>query len=74
MKKFVNESLDEFLFEKKRVPKTKEGKRKKMEKVMHHWKQGQLHIGKSDKKVPKTKAGQKQSIAIGLSMSGQSKK
>ena len=74
MKKFVNESLDEFLFEKRKVPKTKEGKRKKMKTVMHHWKQGKLHIGKSDKKVPKTKESRAQAIAIGLSMSGQSKK
>ena len=72
MKNLVYESLDE-LYEAK-VPKTKKGKEKKFKKVMHHWKEGEQHIGKSDKKVPKTKAGHKQAVAIGLSMSGQSNK
>jgi len=35
--------------------------------VMHHWKEGEQHIGKSDKKVPKTKKGQKQALAIAFS-------
>lgn len=41
---------------------------------MHHWKEGEQHIGKSDKKVPRTKEGQKQAVAIALSQTGQSKK
>jgi len=74
MKPIVNESLDEFLNEKEKVPKTKKGKEKKFAKVMHHWKAGEQYIGKSDKKVPKTKKGQKQALAIAYKMSGQSKK
>jgi len=74
MKVFVNESLDEFLNEKRKVPKSKAAKKSKMAKVMHHWKAGEQHIGKSKKKVPVTKKGQKQAVAIGLSMSGQSNK
>jgi hypothetical protein len=73
MKNLVNQNLDEFLNEAK-VPKTKKAKKEKMAKVMHHWKEGEQHIGKSKKKVPRTKSGQKQAIAIGLSMSGQSNK
>lgn len=74
MKNLVNANLDEFLFEKEGVPKTKKGKEKKFKKVMHHWKEGEQNIGKSDKKVPITKEGQKQAVAIALSMSGQSNK
>ena len=74
MKNLVFESLDELFEAKYKVPKTKKGKEKKFKEVMHHWKQGEQHIGKSDKKVPKTKKGQKQAIAIGLSMTGQSNK
>jgi hypothetical protein len=73
MKNLVNQNLDEFLYEKEDVPKTKKGKEEKFEKVMHHWKEGEQHIGKSDKKVPKTKKGQKQAVAIALSMTDQSK-
>jgi hypothetical protein len=73
MKNLVNRNLDEFLYESKKTPKTKEAKEKKVEKVMHHWKKGEQHIGKSDKTVPVTKKGQKQAIAIAMSMSGQSK-
>jgi len=64
MKNLVNNNLDEFLFEAKN-PKTKGDK--KFSKVMHHWKEGDQHIGKSDKKVPKTKKGQKQAVAIAFS-------
>ena len=74
MKNLVNESLDEFLDESEKIPTTKAGKAKKFHKVMSHWKEGEQHIGKSKKKVPKTKAGQKQAVAIALSMSGQSNK
>lgn len=62
------------LDEAKKVPTTKKGKEKKLKKVMHHWKEGDQHIGKSKKKVPRTKAGQKQAVAIAMSMSGQSNK
>jgi len=72
MKNLVNENLDEFLNEKEKMPKSKKAKDEKMATVMHHWKEGEQHIGKSKKKVPRTKKGQKQAIAIGLSMSGQS--
>jgi len=66
MKNLVNQNLDEFLFEAKQAkPKTKGDK--KFNKVMHHWKEGDQHIGKSDKKVPKTKRGQKQALAIAFS-------
>ena len=41
---------------------------------MGEWKEGELNIGKSDKKVPRTKEGQKQAVAIALSQTGQSKK
>lgn len=41
---------------------------------MGDWKKGEQHIGKSKKKVPKTKVGQKQTVAIALSMTGQSNK
>ena len=43
---------------------------KKMEKVMHEWKAGSLHIGKSKKVVPASR--QDQAVAIGLRQSGQS--
>ena len=68
MKNLANESLDDFLNESEKNKKTK------FNRVMHHWKEGEQHIGKSDKKVPKTKKGQKQAVAIALSMTGQSKK
>jgi len=45
-------------------------KKSKMRKVMHEYKEGTLHSGKSGKKV----ATRKQAIAIGLSESGQSRK
>jgi len=48
----------------KAKPKTK------MEKVMREYKAGELNIGKSKKMVK----SQKQAIAIGLSVSGMSKK
>lgn len=72
MKNLVNENLDDFLNERE-IPKTKKGKERKFKKVMKHWKEGEQHIGKSKKKVPRTKEGHKQAVAIGLSMSGQSK-
>ena len=74
MENIVNESLDEFLNEKHKVPTTKKGKKSKFKKVLHHWKAGEQHIGKSDKTVPHTKKGQKQALAIAYKMSGQSKK
>lgn len=70
MKNLVNANLDEFLDESKRTPKTKKAKEAKFKKVMKHWKEGEQHIGKSDKKVPKTKKGQKQAVAIAYSESG----
>ena len=66
MKNLVNKNLDEFLFEAKKSKKQTKGE-KKFSKVMHHWKEGKQHIGKSDKKVPKTKKGQKQALAIAFS-------
>lgn len=74
MKNLVNQNLDEFLNENKKTPKTKKAKEAKFKKVMHHWKEGEQHIGKSKKKVPVSKKGQKQAVAIAMSMTGQSKK
>ena len=73
MKNLVYESLDE-LYESKKVPRPKKGKQRKFKKTMGEWKDGELNIGKSDKKVPRTKEGHKQAIAIALSQTGQSKK
>ena len=52
-------------------PKSKAGKKNKVEKVMHEWKEGALHSG--SKKGPKVKS-QRQAIAIALSEAGMSKK
>jgi len=73
MKNLVNEDLDSFMDEAKRKPMTKKGKEKKFKKTMDEWKEGELNIGKSKKKVPRTKKGHKQAVAIALSQSGQSK-
>jgi len=73
MKPIVNENLNEFLNEKKKTLKSKKAKTSKFSQVMHHWKTGEQHIGKSDKTVPHTKKGQKQALAIAFKMSGQSK-
>lgn len=54
----------------KKVPKTKKGKAAKMEKVMHEFKEKDLHSG--SKTGPKVKS-RAQAIAIGLKQSGQSK-
>lgn len=48
--------------------KTKGGKRRKMQKVMDEYKQGNLHSG--SKTGPKVKS-RAQAIAIGLNQSGQ---
>lgn len=61
-----DETLDE--------AKATEAQKEKVAKVMHKWKQGKEHIGKSDKTVPVTKKGQKQAVAIALSQAGLSKK
>jgi hypothetical protein len=58
--KLISESLDEFLNEESKGEK-------KFKKVLHHWKEGKQHIGKSKKTVPKTPEGQKQAIAIAFS-------
>jgi hypothetical protein len=54
--------------------KATESQKEKVAKVMHKWKQGKEHIGKSEKTVPMTKKGQKQAVAIALSQAGLSKK
>lgn len=74
MKNLVNQNLSEFINEAKKMPKTKKAKEAKFKKVMHHWKEGEQNIGKSDKKVPKSKKGQKQALAIAFSEAGMSKK
>ena len=66
MKNLVNRNLDEFLFEEKRKKRKTKGE-SKFSKVMHHWKEGKQHIGKSKKRVPRTKKGQKQALAIAFS-------
>lgn len=53
-------------------PKTKTGKKRKVEKVMHEYKAGTLKSGKNGK-GGKVKS-RKQAIAIALSESGQSRK
>lgn len=53
----------------RRTPRTKQTKRQKMQQVMHEYKEGELHIGKSAKKVK----SRKQAVAIALKESGQSK-
>lgn len=55
----------------KKVPKTKAGKKGKVEMVMHEFKHGALHSG--SKKGP-TVSSRKQAIAIALKQSGQSYK
>jgi hypothetical protein len=69
MKNLVNQNLDEFLFESRRSgrKKAKSKGQSKFEKVLHHWKQGKQHIGRSKKFVPKTEKGQKQALAIAFS-------
>lgn len=54
--------------------KATEAQKEKVAKVMHKWKQGKEHIGKSKETVPVTKKGQKQAVAIALSQAGLSKK
>lgn len=56
---------------KSKKPKTKRGKKDKVEKVMHEYKEGELHSG--SKKGPRVKS-RKQAIAIALSEAGTSKK
>jgi len=51
-------------------PKTKAGKQAKMGKVMHEFKAGELHSGKSGPVVK----DRKQAIAISMSESGMAKK
>jgi hypothetical protein len=51
------------------TPKSKKGKEKKVEKVMHKWGEGKLHSGsKKGPKVPKKK--QDQALAIAFSEAG----
>lgn len=56
----------------KKKPATKAGKKKKVEKVMHEYKHGDLKSG-PDGKGGKVKS-RKQAIAIAMSESGQSRK
>lgn len=63
-----------YILVKSSIPKTKAGKEKKTKKIMNEWKEGDLSIGRSDKKVPKTKKGQKQAVAIMLNQTGKSNK
>jgi Family of unknown function (DUF6496) len=51
------------------IPMTTKKQREKVEEVMHEFKEGDLHIGKSGKAVKNPK----QAIAIALSESGQSR-
>lgn len=53
------------------MAKTKSYKRNKMKKIMHEFKFGKLHSG--SKRGPLVKS-RKQAVAIGLSVSGQSRK
>jgi len=55
----------------KKKPKTKAGKKRKLEKVMKEYKTGKLHSG--SKKGPKVRS-RKQAVAIALSEAGMSKK
>ncbi|MCK9446415.1 hypothetical protein M0Q50_05950 [bacterium] len=68
MKNLVHTNLDDFLNEKENSKlKTKKEKMAKFKKTMGEWKEGELNIGKSNKKVPKTEKGRKQAIAISMS-------
>ena len=51
-------------------PKTKAGKQKKVERVMHEFGAGELHSGSKSGPVV---TNQRQAVAIALSESGQSK-
>jgi len=55
----------------KMKPKTKEQKKKKVEKVMHEFKEGELRSGSKNGPVV---TNPKQSLAIALSEAGESKK
>ena len=55
----------------RKKPRTKAGKKAKMQKVMGEYKRGNLHSG--SKRGPKVRS-RKQAIAIGLSQSGESRK
>ena len=73
MKNLVNRNLDEFLFEAKQAKKKETKGEKKFKKTMGEWKEGDLNIGKSNKKVPKTKGGQKQALAIAFNQKEKTK-
>jgi len=62
----VNESFEDSLFESRKKKKPTKKQSEKVAKVMHHWKEGKQHIGKSAKTVPVTKRGRRQAIAIAL--------
>lgn len=64
-------TLDRKKSKKDPKPKSKKGKEDKVEKVMHEFKEGELHSG--SKKGPKVKS-RKQAIAIAMSEAGMAKK
>ena len=55
----------------RKKPTTKAGKKRKMDKVMKEFKEGELHSGSKDGPIVRDR---KKAIAIGLSESGQSKR
>lgn len=71
-KRYSSKDVDQVMSHsgKRKKPKTKSGKKAKMEKIMHEYKHGQLHS--SSKSGPRVKS-RKQAIAIALKQSGQSK-
>lgn len=55
----------------RKKPTTKKAKKAKVEKVMHEYKEGELHSG--SKKGPQVK-NRKEAVAIALNEAGESKK
>lgn len=64
MKNLVNRDLDEFLFEKESIPKTKKAKEEKFKTVMHEFGKGKLKPFHSNKPLKsKKQKGSKKELA-----------